>query len=255
LWAEQLQPPSAAFAQEVIVAAMQATRNDQLLTNAMDAWRQSVDSELSADAALAAQTAIMAACDGAATTPMPAHNSALAQALSVWASDGIAPLPADFADSIVAKISVPESGVVPSQTQSAPAQTDNVGTVVRGPRRWWLSASSVVAIAAISVLAISLGRRPKPPVGPHGATQHSAQTAGTHTETAHSQQQNHRPNREQLEPAAPREQLLASALGSVAEKVQVEGERTSVRVLSVQSEQEGATIAVVWIEDGDKQSM
>ncbi|MFO0559705.1 MAG: hypothetical protein U0269_16925 [Polyangiales bacterium] len=231
------------FASTVASAAMAAEHNRSL----MSAWAESVPA-LPEDFAQSVTDAALA--DEAA------REQGARVAMREWAEAKVPALPADFAQSVAemalrAEESPRTSGVVEKVVPLAPKGA--------AKRRWLAPAAfSSIAAAAVAVLALTAGPRPRTqPNGQHGAhtnppslhnANNGSQTSGTPSNTANNAAaSNTGATTNAATNAAPED-------GSEVEKVEVDGDRASFTAFSIAGEDDHGAVAVVWIEDGTKTS-
>jgi hypothetical protein len=227
------------FASTVTSAAMAAEHNRSL----MSAWAEGVPAlpedfaQSVTDAALADE----AACEQRARV-----------AMREWAEAKVPELPADFAQSVAEialrdKQSPRTSGVVEKVVPLAPKGA--------AKRRWLAPAAfSSIAAAAVAVLALTAGPRPRTqPNGQHGPhtnppSLHNANNGSNTAATSTNNANNGAPlNTGAATNAMPED-------GSEVEKVEVDGDRASFTAFSIAGEDDHGAVAVVWIEDGTKTS-
>lgn len=231
------------FASTVASAAMAAEHNRSL----MSAWAESVPA-LAADFAQSVTDAALA--DEAA------RDERTRAAMRAWAEAKVPELPADFAQSVAemalrGEESPRASGVVEKVVPLAPKGA--------AKRRWLAPAAfSSIAAAAVAVLALTAGPRPRTqPNGQHGPhtnapAQHNANN-GTQPSGASSNNAN---NAAGSTPGATTNAATNATPedGSEVEKVEVDGDRASFTAFSIAGEDDHGAVAVVWIEDGTKTS-
>lgn len=229
------------FAQLVATAAIAADTNRA----AMEAWETSVPA-LPEDFAQSVVNAAMA--------DEQSLEQSRRAAMKEWADAYVPALPESFAQSVADSAMCAEdapraSGIVEKVVPIAPK--------VAAKRRWLAPAalSSIAAAAAVAVLALSGG--PKPHTQPNG--QHPA----THGNTPHPQTNGAQPsqsttasnangsNPSQVQPTV---NSATPEDGSEVEKVEVDGDRASFTAFSIAGEDDHGAVAVVWIEDGTKNS-
>jgi hypothetical protein len=173
-----------------------------------------------------------------------------ASAMQAWSEAHVAALPEGFAQAVAEQ-------AVASLRDEAPRTSGVVAKVVaitppRGAKRWIAPAAALgssLAAAAVAILALS-----SPPRGPatarpdaHTARPDPLTAARVPDPAGRTPTTNATPVVAQGAPSEP-------STGSEVEKVDVDGDDTSFTAFSLAGESENDSVAVVWIEDGHKQS-
>jgi hypothetical protein len=175
-----------------------------------------------------------------------------ASAMQAWSDAHVEALPDGFAQAVAEQ-------AVASLRDEAPRTSGVVAKVVpiaapRGARRWIAPAAALgssIAAAAVAILALSSPPRVPTPARP------DAHVARPDPATASRQpdQAGRSPTNNTTSPVVvaqgPSSELSS---GSEVEKVDVDGDDTSFTAFSLAGESENDSVAVVWIEDGHKQS-
>jgi hypothetical protein len=163
-------------------------------------------------------------------------------------------LPADFAVTVAdaamssARDELRTSGVIEKSAQlravtGSPAQPSP--SSARGARRWIAPAAvSTFAAAAAAIFAL-VGS------GPRTNTAQRTTQPAQHTET-HPTVATHTPETHSASATNGATGVAADEAGSEVEKVDVDGDRASFAAFSIQGEDDHSSVAVVWIDDGDK---
>lgn len=257
-WSESVPSLPAGFADSVMALVSEEqkaeSKSDAIIGQAMQAWSDSLSESVSAESAQKQLESIVATSlhAEALEQPAPMHQ----QAVMAWSEEGVPSMPANFADTVMAAAGVsiqaeaentaqiPAKTEAPTNTSHGPSEQGAKVVPLRQRSKWVAPAamSSLLAAAAVTVIALAPGLRSKPTVPPTPHT-HTAQNNNTHTANPPPQQTPHNETARAPE-----------ALSSV-DKVRVDGDRTSYTVLALPGEDETTTVAVVWIEDGDKRPM
>jgi hypothetical protein len=243
-WEAAFVPELAAdFARTVASAAMAAEHNRSL----MSAW---------AEALPALPEGFAQSVTDAALADEAAREQSGRAAMREWAEAKVPELPADFANTVTemalrAKDGPRASGVVEKVVPLAPKAATK--------RRWLAPAAfSSIAAAAVAVLALTAGPRPRTQAnGQHDPHANPAlHNANNGSQASHGTTNN--ANTRAISNIAARTTNTATSAapedGSEVEKVEVDGDRASFTAFSIAGEDDHGTVAVVWIEDGTKTS-
>lgn len=251
-WAETYAAPDPTLIDRVMAEVVAMER--------AEAWADAFVPELPADFAQMVTDAAIA--DDAA------REASRRAAMNSWAEDMVPELPADFAQRVAAA-ALAEGGTDAAlagneAAEAAPGRPSGVveKVVPLAPRRRWVAPaalSSLVAAAAVAVFSLAgPGRTPTSTpetvrhtqphttrpindrVGPESVTTNAT---GTNASNATNST---RPNGER--------NPTTDELGSEVEKVEVDGDLASFTAFSIVGEDDHSTVAVVWIDDGVKQS-
>lgn len=246
------------FAEQLAELAMREGLAQQALTEWSDAHIPALPADFAAtvtDAALADEAA---------------REGARHEAYVAWGEQFVPDLPADFAATITdavmksAQDELRTSGVVEKSAHlravgsekpaSAPASDS------RGGRRWIAPAAvSTFAAAAVAIFALVGGPGRTSTTAPTGSTHPVAQpTRNTEPHPTLANQTPQQRNGSTTNATASNgastgaTDVASDELGSEVEKVDVDGDRASFAAFSIQGEDDHSSVAVVWIDDGDK---
>lgn len=238
-WAESYASPDPTLVDRVMAEAIAMER--------AEAWADAFAPELPADFA---QTVTDAAIADDAS-----REASRRAAMNSWAEDMVPELPADFAQRVA------DAALAGSESvEASPGRPSGVveKVVPLAPRRRWAApaaVSSLVAAAAVAVFSLAGPGRTRTTTTPSNVQQTT--TPRTHPPNDRlggpesvANNTTHTPVSNTSSERAP----SADEVGSEVEKVEVDGDLASFTAFSLVGEDDHSSVAVVWIDDGAKQS-
>jgi hypothetical protein len=236
-WAETFAVADAALVDRVMAEVVAMDR--------AEAWSEAFSPELPEDFAQAVLDASLA--DEAS------RDASVRAVMRSWAEEKVPELPEDFAQAVTDAAFAARDSVEPA-AQRPSGVVEKV--VPRSNRRRWVApaaVSSLLAAAAVAVLSLSgIGRTrtvTPPPRIPQTQPVVANPTVATQTPNNNAGSASNGNGNGAADRA-----LSDDTVGSEVERVEVEGDLASFSAFSLVGEDDHSSVAVVWIDDGVKQS-